>query len=98
MRFAEQMREQTTKTYTENGAAARNTSGYQLPNVVFWNVNSRHDLFHVDSKRKGVQLYSGESVMTFRNLLGNIDTIPAEAMEQIIESERYACVRTGNVA
>lgn len=27
MRFAEQMREQTTKTYTENGAAARNTSG-----------------------------------------------------------------------
>ena len=27
MSFAEQMREQTTKTYTENGAAARNTSG-----------------------------------------------------------------------
>lgn len=73
-------------------------SGYQLPNVVFWNVNSRHDLFHIDSKRKGVQLYSGESVTTFRNLLGNIDTTPAEAMEQIIESERYACVRTGDVA
>ena len=73
-------------------------SGYHLPNVVFWNVNSRHDLFHVDSKRKGVQLYSGESVTTFRNLLSNIDTTPAEAMEQIIESERYACVRTGDVA
>ena len=72
-------------------------NGYQLPNVVFWNVNSRHDLFHVDSKRKGVQLYSGESVTTFRNLLSNIDTTPAEAMEQIIESERYACVRTGDV-
>ena len=27
-------------------------SGYRLPNIVFWNVNSRHDLFHVDSKRK----------------------------------------------
>ena len=72
-------------------------SGYRLPNVVFWNVNSRHDLFHVDSKRKGVQLYSGESVTTFRNLLSNIDTTPAEAMEQIIEGERYACVRTGDV-
>lgn len=72
-------------------------SGYHLPNVVFWNVNSRHDLFHVDSKRKGVQLYSGESVTTFRNLLSNIDTTPAEAMEQIIESERYACVRTEDV-
>ena len=43
-----------------------------------------------------VQLYSGESVTTFRNLLSNIDTTPAEAMEQIIESERYACVRTGD--
>ena len=29
-------------------------SGYHLPNVVFWNVNSRHDLFHVDSKRKEI--------------------------------------------
>ena len=47
------------------------------------------------AKEKGVQLYSGESVTTFRNLLSNIDTTPAEAMEQIIESERYACVRTG---
>ena len=71
-------------------------AGYVIPNIIFWNVNSRHDLFHVDSKRKGVQLYSGESVTTFRNLLSNIDTTPAEAMEQIIESERYACVRTGD--
>ena len=63
----------------------------------FLECERRHDLFHVDSKRKGVQLYSGESVTTFRNLLSNIDTTPAEAMEQIIESERYACVRTGDV-
>ena len=72
--------------------------GYQLPNIIFWNVNSRHDLFHADSRRKGVQLYSGQSVTTFQNLLSNIDTTPAEAMEQIIGSERYACVRTGDAA
>ena len=31
--------------------------GYQLPNIIFWNVDSRNDIFHADSRRKGVQLY-----------------------------------------
>lgn len=42
--------------------------GYQLPNIIFWNVDSRNDIFHADSRRKGVQLYSGKSVTTFQNL------------------------------
>lgn len=28
--------------------------GYQLPNIIFWNVDSRNDIFHADSRRKGV--------------------------------------------
>ena len=36
-------------------------SGYEIPNVVFWNVNSRHDIFHADSDRPGVQLCSGQT-------------------------------------
>ncbi|MFQ9889213.1 MAG: DUF2828 family protein [Streptococcus sp.] len=72
--------------------------GYQLPNIIFWNVDSRNDIFHADSRRKGVQLYSGQSVTTFQNLLNNIDSTPVKSMEKVIESERYACVRTGNAA
>ena len=26
--------------------------GYQLPNIIFWNVDSRNDIFHADSRRK----------------------------------------------
>ena len=72
--------------------------GYQLPNIIFWNVDSRNDIFHADSRRKGVQLYSGQSVTTFQNLLNNIDSTPVKSMEKVIESERYTCVRTGNAA
>lgn len=59
--------------------------GYQLPNIIFWNVDSRNDIFHADSRRKGVQLYSGQSVTTFQNLLNNIDSTPVKSMEKVIE-------------
>ena len=67
-------------------------SGYVIPNVIFWNVNSRHDVFHADSKRKGVQLASGQSVTVFKQILQNLGYNPIEAMENTINSERYACI------
>ncbi len=63
--------------------------GYEIPNIVFWQVNSRHDVFHADSSRKGVQLVGGQSASTFKNLLSCIGMTPKEAMLRIINSERY---------
>ena len=37
-------------------------AGYVIPNIIFWNVNSRHDVFHADHDRKGVQLASGRQL------------------------------------
>ena len=65
-------------------------NGYEIPNILFWNVNSRHDVFHADSKRKGVQLCSGQSTTVFKQLLSCIELTPVQAMEQVINSERYA--------
>lgn len=64
--------------------------GYTIPNVVFWNVNSRHDVFQNDSKRNGVQLVSGQSASTFKNLVECLDMTPEEAMLKVINSERYS--------
>ena len=64
-------------------------NGYDIPNIVFWNVDSRHDVFHADSTRKGVQLVSGQSASTFKNLLSCIGMTPVEAMLKTINSERY---------
>ena len=69
------------KLYSDNG--------YEIPNVIFWNVNSRSDVFHADSLRKGVQLVSGQSASTFKNLVGCIGMTPVEMMLKVINSGRY---------
>ena len=66
--------------------------GYQIPNVIFWNVNSRHDVFHADGTRTGVQLVSGQSAAVFHQVMQCVGMSPVEAMEQIINSERYAAI------
>ena len=67
--------------------------GYKIPNVVFWNVNSRHDVFLADKNRKGVQLVSGQSASTFKNLIGCVDKTPIEMMYSVLNSERYQAIQ-----
>lgn len=66
--------------------------GYQIPTVIFWNVNSRHDVFHADAKRKGVQLVGGQSTAVFKQLMANIGLTPYEAMLNVLNDERYSVV------
>ena len=79
-------------TFYDNMRASYAAEGYEIPNVVFWNVNSRHDVFHADSSRKGVQLVSGSSASTFRSLLSVIGMTPVEAMKSVLGSERYEAI------
>ena len=66
--------------------------GYRIPNIIFWNVASRHDVFHADKNRMGVQLVSGQSAAVFRQVMKCVGMNPVEAMEKIINSERYAAI------
>ncbi len=66
--------------------------GYRIPNIIFWNVASRHDIFHADKNRKGVQLASGQSAAVFRQVMQTVGMNPVEAMEKIINSERYEAI------
>ena len=66
--------------------------GYKIPNVIFWNVDSRNDVFHADSNRKGVQLVSGQSTAVFKQLMDSIGLTAYEAMLKVIGDERYSCV------
>lgn len=80
-------------TFYEEMAKRFLDKGYEIPNVVFWNVNSRHDVFHADQDRRGVQLCSGQSVTVFRQVLACVGSTPVEMMEKVIGSERYGCIR-----
>ena len=46
--------------------------GYEMPNVVMWNVASRHDSYLAKSDFQGVQFASGASASTFKALLANM--------------------------
>ncbi len=53
---------------------------------------SRHDVFHADRSRRGVQLVSGQSASVFHEVMNCVGLNPVEAMEKIIGSERYAAI------
>ena len=63
--------------------------GYEIPTIVYWNCESRHDVFHADKNRKGVILVSGSSAGTFKNLIGAIGKKPLDFVMDIVNSKRY---------
>ena len=70
-------------------------NGYDIPNIIFWNVDSRNNVFHADADRKGVQLCSGQSATTFKQLMKCLGMTPTEMMLEVINSERYAAIKVG---
>lgn len=84
-------------TFYEKMAAKYNKNGYELPNIIFWNVNSRHDIFHADNKRRGVQLCSGQSASVFKQIMACVGMTPSEAMVKTINSERYEAITVDEV-
>lgn len=61
--------------------------GYQLPHVVFWNVDSRQNQAPATKYDNSVTLISGSSQSTFRYAVEGKS--PKELMLEVINSERY---------
>jgi hypothetical protein len=62
---------------------------YQIPNIVFWNVASRQNIFHTGSHIPGVQLASGSSLSVFKDIVNNIGKTAYEAMIQSLSDPLY---------
>ncbi len=67
-----------------------NDHGYDLPNVVFWNVSSRHETYHVSSGVRGIQLASGQSAAVFESLVKGVGLTPYDYMLTVLNAERYS--------
>lgn len=66
-------------------------AGYALPNVIFWNVASRHDTYLARSNYKGVQLVSGSSPSVFRSIMGFFNGMtPLDCVKEVLNTARYA--------
>ncbi len=62
--------------------------GYQLPRLVFWNVNSRTHAIPVRENDLGVGLVSGFSVNICNMVLSN-ELDPFVCLKRVLEGERY---------
>lgn len=72
-------------------------NGYEIPNIVFWNVNARNNTFHADMNAKGVQLASGQSPSVFKSLVSGIYLTPYEYMLSVLNSPRYVQINVQEV-
>lgn len=64
-------------------------SGYRMPKLIFWNVNSHQNNVPVTMNEDGVALVSGCSPSTFKMVITD-DLNPYQFMLKTIESERYS--------
>ena len=79
-------------TFYDQMADEYRQNSYEIPNVIFWQVNSRHNVFHADSTRKGVQLASGSSPTVFKQVMDCVGMTPVEAMYKVLNNPRYDCI------
>ncbi len=89
MQFDEATEDYGKMTFYDTMKEIYNRAGYEIPNIVFWQVDSRRDSFQVTSEYKGVQLASGQSPSVFKSILNTIGKTPYEAMLEILNNPRY---------
>ena len=78
-------------TNFENAKAKFEAYGYELPKVVFWNVQSRNSQQPVTQNEQGVALVSGCTPRLF-SMVTSGQLSPLQYMLDILGAERYACI------
>ncbi len=81
--------ENAGKTNFENAKAKFAAYGYELPDIVFWNVASRNRQQPVKMNDQGVALVSGCTPRLF-SMIASGTMNPYVFMMEVVESDRYA--------
>lgn len=77
-----------SETNFETAARKFKAAGYELPHLVFWNVNALQDQAPATKYDSRVTLISGSSQSTFRHAVEG--KTPLESMNEVLNSERYS--------
>lgn len=67
--------------------------GFDLPELVFWNVSARNEQFPMTSLDNGVQLVSGLSPILFESILKGKRLSAREMVESVVDVDRYTVIR-----
>lgn len=83
-------RPQDHATLMENIKRKWERAGYQMPNLVFWNVNARQDNIPMKVE-DGISFVSGFSPVLFEQIMKGKTAF--DLMFDKLDSERYACIK-----
>jgi hypothetical protein len=79
-------------SFTQHMRERFKAAGYEMPTIVWWNVNARENTFHGDIEDKDIRFISGCSPTIFKSLCENMGNTPEELMLLTLNSERYSAV------
>lgn len=85
--------ERGQRTNFEQAKQAFANHGYELPAIIFWNVQSRHDNVPVWFNEDNVALVSGFSTNILSQVLGGEVTSPEEMMLSVLNKPEYDFVK-----
>lgn len=77
------------KTLMENIEIEWNRAGYQMPNLIFWNVEARQDNIPM-SMKDGISFVSGMSPSIFKQIMTGKTAL--DLIKETLDSERYAVI------
>jgi hypothetical protein len=66
------------------------SKGYNMPQLVFWNVSSKRNVFHASKDSACASLVSGYSQNVYKQVIDNIGKTPYELMVEVLSDERYS--------
>ena len=67
--------------------------GYIIPKIIYWDVDSRQDVYHGVCEQKNIAMVSGQSVSAFRSVLMAVDEDPYNTMLKTLNDSIYDVVR-----
>lgn len=67
--------------------------GYEMPKIVFWNVDARNEVFPITTDDNGVQLVSGCSPSIFKAVLSNQELSAYDLMLDVLNQEMYDVIK-----
>ena len=82
-----------TASLFEQIAKKYNKAGYDLPRLIFWNVNSRTNTIPIKENKLGVTLVGGFSVNVMNMVLNN-ELDPYKALLKELNKDRYLAVES----
>ena len=70
-----------------------NDAGYEVPNIIFWNINAHPNQSPATANQKGVALISGFTPTIMEAVLKAENVTPVDIMLKAVNSERYASIK-----